>query len=281
MGRDLTGEGRGSVLAWAAVMALSCARPPPPGLPDDAGGLEAAVRARQERVVRVEGSARLAVRSPSVDGSLDALVAAERPDRLRLELLDFFGAPSAMLVAAGGRFGYLDVRGGTWSRGDATPENVSQLLPVALPAEELVAVLCGSAPLLPGKAVAARPGDGVMRLWIEGGGLTQRLDVGAEAAVEASRVTVRRPDGTAERAGYDLAFALFRHRAGIRFPGEVRLDAAADGSRVELRWGDDLAVNGEPKPGLFGLDPPPGARVVDLGPGAGLPRPALPLRRAE
>ncbi len=267
-------------LGAAAALALlaSCARVPPPGLPEGAEELRAAVEAHQARVLRVSGSARLQVESPSLHGTLDALVAAERPDRLRIEVLDFFGAPAAVLVAAGGRFGFLDLRAGTWTGGEATPANVSQLLPVALPAEELVAVLCGSAPLIAGRATAARPGDGVMRLWIEGGGLVQRLDVGAEAAVEASRVTRRRPDGAVERAGYDLDFSLFRHHAGLRVPGEIRLDASRGDARVDLTWRDDLVVNGPAAEGLFALVPPPGARVVELAPGAELPRPELPIR---
>lgn len=263
------------------ALLLSCARLPPPGLPEGAEELRAAVEAHQAQVLRVAGSARLQVESSSLDGVLDALVAAERPDRLRIEILDFFGSPAAVLVAAGGRFGFLDLRAGTWTRGDATPQNVSQLLPVALPAEELVAVLCGSAPLLPGRATAARPGDGVMRLWIEGGRLVQRLDVGAEAAVEASRVTRRRPDGSVERAGYDLDFSLFRHRAGLRVPGEIRLGASRGGARIDLTWRDDMVVNGPATEGLFSLVPPPGVQVVELAPGAELPRPALPIRPAE
>lgn len=275
---------RGAVpLAVVLPLALlaSCARVPPPGLPEGAEELRAAVEAHQAKVLRVAGSARLQVESPSLDGVLDALVAAERPDRLRIEILDFFGSPAAVLVAAGGRFGFLDLRAGTWTRGDATPENVSQLLPVALPAEELVSVLCGAAPLLAGRATAARPGSGVMRLWIEGGGLVQRLDVGAEAAVEASRVTRRRPDGSVERAGYDLDFSLFRHHAGLRVPGEIRLDASRGDARIDLTWRDDLVVNGPAAEGLFALVPPPGVRVLDLAPGAELPRPALPIHPAR
>lgn len=270
-------RGRRLLLLCAAAASAACPHLPPPGLPEDAEGLRAAVAAAQARVQRVTGSARLRVQTPGASGRLDALVAAERPDRLRLELLDFFGAPAVVLVAAGGRFGFLDVRAGTWTRGQATPENVSQLLPVALPAEELVAVLCGSAPLLPGRATAARPGDGLMRLWIEGLGLAQRLDVGAGAAVEASRVT----GAGGARAGYDLDFSVFRHLAGVRFPTDLRLDAAAGGSRVDLSWGQDLEINGPAAPALFALEPPPGARVVELRAGAAAPRPELPFRSAE
>jgi hypothetical protein len=266
--------------AALALALLGCPRAPPPDLSADPAELLAAVRAHQGKATRVRGSARLTVDAPGARGTMDALAAAEAPDRLRIEVLDFFGAPAAALVAGGGRFVFFDARRGTWYRGPATPENVSLFLPVALPPEELCAVLLGAAPLLPGKALSAAPGKGVMHLALGEGELVQRLEVGAEAAVEASRVRRRTAAGE-EPHGYDLAFSLFRHRAGTRFPGETRLDARAAGARLGLAWGEDVVVNGPPEPALFRLDPPPGARVVELPPGTAPPPVELPLSRAE
>ena len=47
---------------------------------------------------------------------------------------------------------------------------------------------------------------------------------------------------------------------------------------LELRWKDDLQVNGPSDPALFRLDPPRGARVVDLAPGTTPPPLELPAR---
>jgi hypothetical protein len=75
--------------------------------------------------------------------------------------------------------------------------------------------------------------------------------------------------------GYDLAFGRFRRNGGVRFPGEVVLDAPAGHSRVQLVWRDDAEVNGEAAPAMFRIEPPRGARVVELPSGA--PAPAIPF----
>jgi hypothetical protein len=265
---------RAALAAALLAPALGCVRAPPPDLSADPAELLSAVRAREARVLRVTGSARVRLESPESSGSLEALAAAERPDRLRLELLDFFGGPVALLVVAEGRFAFLDARRATWYRGAATPENLSRIVRVPLSAEDLAAAACGSPVLVPGRPRAAEPGDGVMRLWLEAGdGLAQRLEVGEGAAVESSRRWRRsgggdRPDGPA------LDFGSFRRVGGLRFPGAVRVEAG--GRSAELRWKGDLAVNGPPDPALFAVAIPPGARVVDLAPGAEPPPLVLP-----
>jgi hypothetical protein len=256
------------------ALALGCVRAPPPDLSADPAELLAAVRAREARVLRVAGSARLRLESPEGSGTLDALAAAERPDRLRLELLDFFGGPVALLVAAGGRFAFLDARSGVWYRGAATPENLSRVVSLRLSVEELAAAACGSPLLVDGGPRSARPGDGVMELVLGGEGLEQRLEVGAGAAVESSRIVRRGPGGPAEPVGPDLDFASFRWLGGLRVPGTVRL---AQGARqAELRWKGDLTVNAPADPALFAVAVPAGARVVELPAGTPPPRLVLP-----
>lgn len=262
------------------ALALGCARAPPPDLSADPAELLAAVRAREARVQRVSGRARLRLESPEASGSLDALAAAERPDRLRLELLDFFGGPVALLVAADGRFAFLDARRGTWYRGPATPENLSRILRVPVSIEDLAAAACGSPVIIDGAPLRAEPGNGVMRLVLAGGGLEQRLDVGAGAAVESSRLLRPLPGGDAVPAGPDLDFESFHWLGGLRVPGQVRLRAAGGRALAELEWKGKVSMNGPPDPGLFAPAIPEGAPVVDLGPGVEPPRLEVP-RAAE
>jgi hypothetical protein len=259
----------------AALLALAqgCARAPPPDLSADPAELLAAVRAREARVRRVAGSARLQLESPEASGSLDALAAAEKPDRLRLELLDFFGSPVALLVASEGRFAFLDARRGVWYRGAATPENLARILFVPASLEELAAAACGSPVLIDGVPRSATPGNGVMRLVLEGSGVEQRLEVGAGAAVESSRLRGRGPGA----AGPSLDFGSFRWLGDLRVPASVRVEAAG-GRRAELRWKSDLSVNGPADPALFAVAVPAGARVVDLSPGVRPPPLELPGR---
>lgn len=264
------------VVAPALALALAgCPRVPPPDLSRDPSALLDQVRGAQERVQRVRGTARVRISSPSASGSAVEFAAAEKPDRVHLETLDFFGNPVAVLVAAGGRFGFHDARANVFYRGDATPENVSRLLPVVLPVEELVVILCGSAPILPGAPLEVTIKDDLLLLTLGLGDLGQRLAIGERAAVEWSRV--RRATAGAGGAvsdvapAYDLEFGGFELRGGVRFPSEVKLDAPAGRSRIQLAWRNDVQVNAELDAALFRFEPPRGARVVELARGAPVP----------
>ncbi len=257
----------------AAAALLGCPRVPPPDLSRDPAELLSAVRAAQDRVARVQGSAKVRLDSPEVSGWVDEFAAAEKPDRVRLETRDFFGNVAAVLVADGGRFALYDARRQVYYRGEATPENVSRLLPVALSPAELATVLCGSAPLVEAAPAGVEASGARLLLRLGGGSVAQELGVGEAAAVETSRL--RRP---APGPDLDLAFEAFRRRGGTRFPTVARLAVPAARVRLELRWKEDLEVNGPADPALFRLDPPRGARVVDLAPGAAVPRVDLPAR---
>ena len=188
---------------------------------------------------------------------------AERPGRLRVEVHDFFGNVVAVLVVEDGRLALFDARQGTFLRGAATPANLARLVPVPLPPEALVTLLCGSAPLLDGAAVAAEPGDGLVLLtaprratWCSG------WRSGPGAALLASRV--RRLTSAGEvPAGLDAEFSVHRTRAGQRLPTDLSARAAEAGVALTLHW-RDLEVNRPVDPSLFRLSPPAGARVVDL-----------------
>jgi hypothetical protein len=266
------------LLAAALAALAGCPRVPPANLARDPAALLDQLRAAQGRVQRVRGSARVKIASPELSGTVNEFVAAQKPDAVHLSTLDFFGNPAVVLVASGGRFGLWDAQKNVYYRGDATPENVSRLLPVMLPVEELVTILCGSAPVLPGEPLEVGVQDGLVLLTVGQGLVGQRLGIGEGAAVEWSRVRRRVVDAGGERDvayGYDLAFARFRRTGGVRFPGEQVLDAPAGRSKVQLAWRDDVEVNGEPTPAMFRVEPPRGARVVELPSGA--PAPAIPF----
>jgi hypothetical protein len=232
------------------------------------------VRSAQGRVARVAGRARLRLVSPAARGSAEALAAAEKPDRLRVDVLDFFGNPAASLVAAGGRFLLVDLRRGAAWRGAATPEALERLLPVSAPVEDVVAALCGTARLVDGRAEARGAGGGRLGLAILAEDAEQLLEIGAEASILSARLRRR-----GAPAGPDLSFELFRHRAGAYLPTEIRLETRT--GRVEVAWAGDLAVNGPPAPELFSLEPPPGVPVREAGPGEEVPALDLPLRPVE
>jgi hypothetical protein len=230
------------------------------------------VRAARAKVRSVQGEARVAIDAPGRTGTVSQFLAAERPDRLHVETLDFFGNVAAVLVAGGGRFSLYDARERVLYRGAATPANLARLVPLPLPAEDLVDVLCGSAPL-PGAPVAAEPGPGTVRLELEGPEGAATLHVGEGAVVERAGL---RPAG---RPAWTVRGEVYRFREGTRFPTDVTLEAKSLDVKLALHW-REVEVNGALDPGLFALAPPQGARVVDLdaepAPGSA-PPPASPI----
>jgi hypothetical protein len=263
----------------AAIAAASCApRVPPPDLSLDPTELLAQVERVRSSVARVKGEARVQVESEGFSGSALHFIAAEKPDRLHVEALDFFGSPALVLVAAGGRLALYDARERVFYRGAASAENLSRIVPVALAPADLVTILCGTAPLVEGAPARADPGRGVVRLQVESASLVQTLEVGPGAAVASSRVRVRGRDGGSVRGAPDLTFGDHRPAGPVPFPEAVRLRAADPDVEVRLGW-RDVDVNGREDGALFRLDPPSGARVVDLGEGGAVP-PAPPVPSA-
>jgi len=251
---------RALALASAAVLAGCPPRAPPPDLSLDPAALAAQVRAAQDRTRSVRGEARVRIETAEFSGTLTALVAAEKPDRLLVQTLDFFGGTVAVLAAADGELSLYDARAHVLYRGAATQENLARLVPLPLSPADLAQILCGSAPLLAGEAVSAEPGRGHVTLAIAAGARTQALRVGAGAAVQRSALRV---DGAPARGTYDLEFAAFDRLEEYRFPAEVSLSAEAPRVRMRVTW-VDVEPNAALERRVFSPRVPAGARVVDL-----------------
>jgi hypothetical protein len=269
-----------SAILFGLVL-TACPRVPPADLSRDPQLLLAQVRAEQQKVIRVQGRARVSIHSPRQSGSASQWIAAEKPDRLHLETLDFFGNVAAVLVADGRSFSLFDARTSTYYRGEPTPENVSRLLPVVLSASDLVAMLCGSAPVLPGDPGAVEVAGELLDLEVVAGGRSQALGIGERAAIERSRM--RRGaavSGSSPQTIYDLEFSHFRTLGATRFPVEARLEAPREQAQIDLTW-SEVELNGTLAESLFRSNPPQGARVVELSPGTAVPELRIPLGPAE
>ncbi|HXX31286.1 MAG TPA: DUF4292 domain-containing protein [Myxococcaceae bacterium] len=211
---------------------------------------------------RVKGSARVSVQARQGGGETGAFVAARAPGEVHLELLDFFGSPSQVLVADGRTFGLFQRDKATFFTGPATAAAVSRLLPVHLSADELVAILLGRAPRLPGEPVSVEPdGDAdAYRVTLVDGDRRQTLWVDPVSR----RVLRSLLEGP---AGYELVFERVKDTAGIQFPRKVTFKDPS--ATVVLRWSDDdLELDGTLEPALFRVGAPPGARVVEVADGA-------------
>ena len=262
------------LLLAAAALAACAPRAPPPDLSLDPAALLAQVEAAGAAVSRVQGPARLRVDAPGARGNVPAFVAAERPDRLHVEALDFFGNPAAILVAAGGRLAIYDARARTFYVGAATPENVARMVPLPLSPERLVAILCGT-PVLDGAPAAAAPGRGYVSLELRDGPRATSLRVGPRAAIV--RAAFR--GGGPALPDHEVRYGAFLDLDRTRFPAELAVSSADPAVRLELAWNEpDLATPLDAA--LFRMEPPSGARVVDLDrtpvPPGPLPMPLAP-----
>lgn len=258
----------GLLAALVALAAACTPRRPPPDLSLDPAALLAQVEAAGAAVARVQGEARLGVEAPGARGTVLSFVAAERPDRLHVEALDFFGNPTATLVTDGGRLAIYDARARTFYIGAATAANVARLVPLPLAPARLVAILCGT-PLLAGAPVSTEIGHDEVTLELRDGARATSLRVGPRAAVV--RASFR--GGAPEVPDHDVAYAAFLDLERVRFPTEVEIRSSAPAVRIGLVW-KDPDVGGRLDAALFRMEPPAGAKVVDLDAAA---PPALPL----
>ena len=253
-------------VAIAAALAACTPRVPPPDLSLEPAALLGQVEAAAW-VTHVQGDARLRLEAPGAKGVVTAWVAAARPDRLHVEVLDFFGNPAATLVSAGGRLAIYDARTRTFYTGAASAANVARLVPLPLPPGRLVALLCG-APVLSGAPISAEPGRGYVALELRDGPRTTSVRVGPRAAVLQAIFRGGAPVLADHEVRYDGFMMLERGR----FPTEVVVTSGDPDVRVELGWKEpDLTA--VPEAALFRMAPPAGARIVDLD---ASPEPTLP-----
>jgi hypothetical protein len=210
------------------------------------------------------------VEGPKESGSASAFLAAERPDRVHVEVLDFFGNPAAVLITSGGRLALYERRTRTFYRGEASAANVARLLPLPLEPARLVSLLLG-APPLDGAPESAEPGRGFVTLVLREGSRSTSLRVGPRAAIE--RATFK--GGAPAVPDHEVRYGSFVQRAGRRFPTEDELAAEEPRVRVAVAWKNPDTPDALDE-ALFRMEPPAGARVVDLD-APSEPLPALPL----
>lgn len=212
-----------------------------------------AVVARRAKIRSVNGEAKVSVDSPQGGGKVTELVAAEAPARLRLDSVSTFG-PLASLTSDGTTFRLADVEHKRFYEGPATAENVSRLLPVRVPAEELVSLLLGVPPLLP----AAQP----LRLEVDPVRAVYVLTVTHGSDLETlllDPLTLRTVgvvvDDRPSLGGYRAGFEGFGGELDL--PKVVKVSTLDGSSKVELKW-REREVNAPVDPATFTLAVPDG-----------------------
>ncbi len=263
--------------AAAIFLALICSGCPkrmdfgPRGRITEAEELLRLTRAAQDTTSTLEGDGKIRVESPQGSGTVSAFLAVSRPGLLRVDMFDFFNRPIATLVTDGQRFGLTQYQENKHYQGPATPRNLSRFLPVALPSEELVAVMLGRVPFIPAERMelALDEKQGLYALTLHTGAVSQVLHIHPRYL----RVVSSRVQGT---RAYGLDYARFEPHGDGVFPHEVKLVAESAETSLGLRY-TSVTLDQSPDLTHFDLSAPEGVPVVDVDEGGqALPPVALP-----
>jgi Outer membrane lipoprotein LolB len=133
---------------WLASLSLGCLREPPPSRFPNAAQILAQVAAqhRCSRGLRSEG--KLDYFGDEGRVRVNTWILSEQPQHLRLDLVSPFGVPLATLTSDGKQFALLDHGAKAFYRGPANQCSVESFLHVPIPAQALLQLLSGEAPLL-------------------------------------------------------------------------------------------------------------------------------------
>ena len=247
-----------SVAAW--LLLAGCPSPQVvQGPPPDPGALYIEAKKAHRVPETLSCDAKAFVDAPENSGRYALHVSVKRPASIRIEALTPMGDPAAVLVADQGRFALLDLRNNKFYRGPATPENLSRLIPAPLRDEELVALITGDIPELPGARpeTASRAGDGY-RLAMIAPRLRQEITLGADLRL----VQVRRLDAS-NNLLWSVGLDEHDDSSGAQVPTLLHLEAPPGRIKVDLRLRNVIA--GKPPPsGAFLLGVPAGMTVEEL-----------------
>jgi outer membrane lipoprotein-sorting protein len=259
-----------AALAALAMLAAGCpSRVNGPASLPSAGAVLADVRARQAQARSLRGDSKLDYWAPEGRTKVTVNLAAARPGKLRFEAENpLTGTTVGTLVTDGDTFALLDVQHNRFLVGPALPCNVARMTRIAMPPEDVVTILLGSAPLLAHERAEVgwerdRGGREVLTLHLAGGG-TERLEL-APGTRDVTRAEVKDSRG---RIVWHLTHEDFKAVGGVRRPRRTKFVEPKGQADVIIRYRDvesNVAISGD----VFKLTPPPGmvAQRVGCAPG--------------
>ena len=250
---------RASLICGALLLA-GCPKPAMrPYPPPTAQELMAALRARQEHLHTLRATAKVdhfANGGQRVRVKVHMLVA--RGGKLRLEAESPLGGSLATLTSDGEKFALLDVRNNRFLVGPANACNVARLIRLAIPPDDVVAVLMGGAPLDGTiKGAGWDPNHGGREV------LTLALPDGGQETIEMDARNKTWDVLRAERRdaqGHVLWRVTnddFKDIGGVRLPQVEDIQEPPHGADAEIKF-RSLEPNVEIAPDLFELPPPQG-----------------------
>lgn len=203
------------------------------------------IRAAQERGLARRGLrayGRIRVESPEGKGRWREVVLVERPDRLRLETLNFLGQTQTLLVSDGDEYSFYDGR--ALESGAADDEILRDRLGFDISARDAIAVLLAAPPLA---------GESPQQIFADGGERVVEFEMQrVRFAPDGRLLGVERLDPRGETI-WSAEFADFRDDASA-FPMELALAFPRTGFRVALEL-EDVELNPDLDRALFDVTP--------------------------
>jgi hypothetical protein len=263
-----SGAAAGIVLALllSACRTPAALQPLPASDPRPARLLDAYARDAHERRA-LRGRARIDVESASgLRLSGRQVVVAERPTRLRVEVLGLFDQALAVLTTDGDRFELFRAQDLSFEEGPLRPEILWEEARIALLPEEAIGVLLGAPLPVPGLEPVRAEGaaDGSVRVSLAAPGGAERRRMGFDAQGRLQRIDVLADDG---EVLWSAAFGGYAPVGGVPFAHAITLHVAHGDTRAEIRL-RDVELNPDLPAGVWSIRPP---RAAGLGAGRASP----------
>jgi len=198
-----------------------------------------------------------------------------KPDQLFFTAFDPLGRPAFRLVTGEGRLSGLIYGARQYFTGPATTENFNRFLPLNLPPDQLVALLCGS--IARPVTAGSRTVGGNTELIIapaetqEDENALWRLRLAGDLEQDPSRIVIlAAAHGPAGRPNLNLRYAKIQDlpledEPGVLMPFPTSVEAEWSKKKQFLRLTyDEVKLGPKLDPGLFVLTPPDDFEVVPL-----------------
>jgi outer membrane lipoprotein-sorting protein len=261
----------GLVLLAAGCGGASC----PANLLNDPARVLAAQGERSGRIRSLRAQARVDQRTDKGRIKGKVMMFVERPERVRFDVMTQFG-PALILTSDGSALALSDFKENRYYTGASCPANIARIVGVALSGSDVVSVLFGDAPPLPGTPAGNDAmkcsGDGsyvVERKTAEGG--REELEFGIheddfKKPAEQQRLTLigAKLWGPSGKRQYSVRYEDYASvGGGVSLPHTVRITDDAGGADAVLRF-EKMDVNVEVPAEAFSQTPRSGLTLEAL-----------------
>jgi Domain of unknown function (DUF4292) len=229
--------------------------PPPP-----ATDLVAHLQERAQNAPSLKAETRTDVRVGKDRANVSVYIRAAWGGKLRFQAMNPNDSLAADLAADAGQFCFLDTHANCGACGPATPENVARLIRIPLEPDEVVAVLLGTAPLLPDQTPEvvwdAEGGHEILSLEAEGWKQKIVLD-GRDKRWDLVESELRDPQGKLSWRVRHKDFHAVATPDGkqLRLPGTSLFEQGSD--KVKIDWREQV-IEPAPDDAKFKLSLPEG-----------------------